>query len=68
MHERSLIIIKNLKIQLKIIVANVNETVILPCPARATPPPTRTWSYEGDRIFSGYNYGSVMLPKSFIRF
>uniref|UniRef100_A0AC34FXM2 Ig-like domain-containing protein n=1 Tax=Panagrolaimus sp. ES5 TaxID=591445 RepID=A0AC34FXM2_9BILA len=28
----------------------MNETAILPCPARASPPPERTWLYERDRI------------------
>ncbi|EYB86260.1 hypothetical protein Y032_0282g1275 [Ancylostoma ceylanicum] len=28
----------------------VNETVSLPCPARAIPPPIRIWSYEGQNM------------------
>uniref|UniRef100_A0AC35G417 Ig-like domain-containing protein n=1 Tax=Panagrolaimus sp. PS1159 TaxID=55785 RepID=A0AC35G417_9BILA len=28
----------------------MNETAVLPCPARATPPPERTWLYERERI------------------
>uniref|UniRef100_A0A7E4ZRG5 Immunoglobulin I-set domain protein n=1 Tax=Panagrellus redivivus TaxID=6233 RepID=A0A7E4ZRG5_PANRE len=34
----------------KTLVVKVNDTAILPCPARATPPPLRTWMYEGERI------------------
>ena len=37
----------------KTLVANVNGTAILPCPARATPPPTRVWLYDGERIEVG---------------
>ncbi|VDM47645.1 unnamed protein product [Toxocara canis] len=44
--------------QVKTIVVNVNETAVLPCPARAQPPPTRAWSYEGDRLYPGYTHGS----------
>uniref|UniRef100_A0A914ZAD9 Ig-like domain-containing protein n=1 Tax=Panagrolaimus superbus TaxID=310955 RepID=A0A914ZAD9_9BILA len=28
----------------------MNETAVLPCPARASPPPERTWLYERNRI------------------
>ncbi|KHJ98443.1 immunoglobulin I-set domain protein [Oesophagostomum dentatum] len=31
-------------------IALVNETVNLPCPARAVPPPIRMWSYEGQNM------------------
>ncbi|KAE9555394.1 hypothetical protein FO519_001406 [Halicephalobus sp. NKZ332] len=34
----------------KTFVFNVNETAVLPCPARATPLPTRVWLYDGERI------------------
>ncbi|CAI4229355.1 unnamed protein product [Auanema sp. JU1783] len=30
--------------------AHVNDTVVLPCPARAQPPPIRIWSYEGQDL------------------
>uniref|UniRef100_A0A1I8F0W4 Ig-like domain-containing protein n=2 Tax=Wuchereria bancrofti TaxID=6293 RepID=A0A1I8F0W4_WUCBA len=46
--------------QLKIIITNVNQSVLLPCPARAFPLPSRTWSYEGDRIYEDYSRGSEM--------
>ncbi|WKY14387.1 hypothetical protein Q1695_000159 [Nippostrongylus brasiliensis] len=32
------------------IAALLNETVTLPCPARAIPPPIRIWSYEGQSV------------------
>ncbi|VBB32471.1 unnamed protein product, partial [Acanthocheilonema viteae] len=47
--------------QLKVVITNVNQSVLLPCPARAFPLPSRTWSYEGDRIYSGYSHGSEMI-------
>ncbi|CAD5230519.1 unnamed protein product [Bursaphelenchus okinawaensis] len=31
----------------------VNDTVTLECPARAFPPPTREWTYEGTRLDKG---------------
>ncbi|KJH48754.1 immunoglobulin I-set domain protein [Dictyocaulus viviparus] len=31
-------------------IALVNETISLPCPAHALPPPIRIWSYEGQNI------------------
>lgn len=34
----------------KTFVVSVNETAVLPCPARATPPPMRTWLYDDERI------------------
>uniref|UniRef100_A0A183D0C0 Ig-like domain-containing protein n=1 Tax=Gongylonema pulchrum TaxID=637853 RepID=A0A183D0C0_9BILA len=46
--------------QLKVITTNVNTSVLLACPARAFPPPSRTWSYEGDRIYEGYVQGSEL--------
>ncbi|OZC05581.1 immunoglobulin domain protein, partial [Onchocerca flexuosa] len=44
--------------QLKVVTTNVNQSVLLPCPARAFPPPSRTWNYEGNRIYDGYSHGS----------
>lgn len=32
--------------------AIVNGTVVLECPARASPPPERRWFYEGTQIYS----------------
>lgn len=29
---------------------HVNDSVTLPCPATALPPPTRIWSYEGQKL------------------
>ncbi|KAJ1352355.1 hypothetical protein KIN20_008678 [Parelaphostrongylus tenuis] len=46
----------------------VNETVSLPCPAHAVPPPIRIWSYEGqnlDEISMPYEpqvNGELLLP------
>lgn len=40
---------------------NVNDTATLPCPARADPPPARTWLYEERKVFRGYSYGSVKM-------
>ena len=31
----------------------------MPCPARAYPPPSRQWYYEGEEIITGYGRGSV---------
>ncbi|KAM3729106.1 Hemicentin-1 [Dirofilaria immitis] len=44
----------------QVITTNVNQSVLLPCPARALPPPSRVWNYEGNRIYDGYNHGSEM--------
>ncbi|CAG9531886.1 unnamed protein product [Cercopithifilaria johnstoni] len=44
--------------QLKVLITNVNQSILLPCPARAFPLPSRIWSYENDRIYDGYSHGS----------
>jgi hypothetical protein len=41
-------------------VVKVNETAVLPCPARAYPPPHRVWSYEGNRILPGPNFNTIV--------
>lgn len=41
-------------------VVKVNETAVLPCPARAYPPPHRVWSYEGGRILPGPNFNTIV--------
>uniref|UniRef100_A0A0R3RPN4 Hemicentin-1-like n=1 Tax=Elaeophora elaphi TaxID=1147741 RepID=A0A0R3RPN4_9BILA len=46
--------------KLKVLITNVNRSVLLPCPARAFPLPSRTWSYEGGRIYDGFSHGSEM--------
>ncbi|VDM60006.1 unnamed protein product [Angiostrongylus costaricensis] len=46
----------------------VNETVSLPCPAHAIPPPIRIWSYEGQNLEETYMLyehevdGELILP------
>jgi len=44
----------------KTIYVNVNETAIMPCPARAEPPPSRSWHYEDRKVYRGYSYGSEL--------
>ena len=41
--------------EVRVITVIVNETATLPCPARADPPPTREWTYEGRRVYRGYS-------------
>jgi len=45
----------------KTVTSAVNDSVQLPCPARAYPPPERVWSYEGNRIFSDETSEAVSL-------
>ncbi|TKR80926.1 hypothetical protein L596_014897 [Steinernema carpocapsae] len=44
--------------QPKTVVLRVNDTAALPCPANAYPPPRRTWSYGGQRIYRSVHFGS----------
>ncbi|GMT31155.1 hypothetical protein PFISCL1PPCAC_22452 [Pristionchus fissidentatus] len=56
-----------------LITANLNESLVLECPARAHPPPERIWTYEGMKIdennFFGQKVeitedGTLKIPKA----